>query len=152
MPLGNFRYYCYAPLKFGQSLIAQVANCSDVGHRRTAKLNIRFNSPLVASHARLTDRRLQRPFEHHDRLTSRNSGFQSSTGGLDLKRLVAIHTHTRGAPALPPHRRGEHYPSQSVYERNGCVSNGAPKHVGRIIGDYPLVKKMPHNNALSRTP
>ena len=81
MFLGNFRYYCYAPLKFGQSLIAQVANCSDVGHRRTAKLNIRFNSPLVASRARLSDRRLQRPFEHHDRLTSRNSDVQSSTGG-----------------------------------------------------------------------
>ena len=95
MPLGNFRYYCYAPLKFGQSLIAQVANCSDVGHRRTAKLNIRFNSPLVASRTRLTDRRLQRPFEHHDRLTSRNSDVQSFTGGLDLKRLVATHTHTR---------------------------------------------------------
>ena len=85
MPLGNFRYSCYAPLKFGQSLIAQVANCSDVGHRRTAKLNIRFNSPLVASRARLTDRRLQRPFEHHDRLHQSQLRVQSSQGVWTLK-------------------------------------------------------------------
>jgi L-amino acid N-acyltransferase YncA len=43
-------------------------------------------------------------------------------------------------------------PAKAFYERNGYVSNGAPKHVGRIIGDFPLVKTMPHNNALNRTP
>jgi L-amino acid N-acyltransferase YncA len=42
--------------------------------------------------------------------------------------------------------------AKAFYERNGYVSNGAPKHVGRIIGDYPLVKKMPLNKALNRTP
>ena len=27
-------------------------------------------------------------------------------------------------------------PAKAFYERNGYVSNGAPKHVGRIIGDF----------------
>ena len=35
-------------------------------------------------------------------------------------------------------------PAKAFYERNGYVSNGPPKHVGRIIGDYPLIKTMPH--------
>src|SRR5689334_1043160 len=30
--------------------------------------------------------------------------------------------------------------AKAFYERNGYISNGAPKHVGRIIGDFPLVK------------
>ena len=38
------------------------------------------------------------------------------------------------------------------YERNGYVSNGAPRLVGRVIGDFPLVKKMPYKHALNRTP
>jgi L-amino acid N-acyltransferase YncA len=42
--------------------------------------------------------------------------------------------------------------AKSFYERNGYVSNGAPRYVGRIIGDYPLIKTMPHNNAPNRTP
>ena len=37
--------------------------------------------------------------------------------------------------------------AKAFYQRNGYVSNGAPRYVGRIIGDYPLVKKMPHKNA-----
>ena len=43
-------------------------------------------------------------------------------------------------------------PAKAFYERNGYVSNGAPRHVGRIVGDFPLIKRMPHNNALNRTP
>jgi GNAT superfamily N-acetyltransferase len=43
-------------------------------------------------------------------------------------------------------------PAKAFYERNGYVSNGAPRHVGRVMGDFPLVKTMPHNNALNRTP
>jgi L-amino acid N-acyltransferase YncA len=43
-------------------------------------------------------------------------------------------------------------PAKAFYERNGYVSNGPPRHVGRIIGDYPLIKTMPHNNAPNRTP
>ena len=43
-------------------------------------------------------------------------------------------------------------PAKAFYERNGYVSNGAPRHVGRLIGDFPLVKTMLHNNALNRTP
>jgi GNAT superfamily N-acetyltransferase len=42
-------------------------------------------------------------------------------------------------------------PAKAFYERNGYVSNGAPRHVGHIIGDFQLVKTMPHNNALNRT-
>jgi L-amino acid N-acyltransferase YncA len=34
--------------------------------------------------------------------------------------------------------------AKGFYERNGYVSNGAPRHVGRIIGDFPLIKTMPH--------
>lgn len=40
--------------------------------------------------------------------------------------------------------------AKAFYERNGYVSNGAPRHVGRIIGDFPLVKTMPQNKALDR--
>lgn len=39
-------------------------------------------------------------------------------------------------------------PAKAFYERNGYVPNGAPRHVGRIIGDFPLVKAMPHSRAL----
>ena len=31
-------------------------------------------------------------------------------------------------------------PAKPFYERNGYASDGAPRHVGRIIGDFPLVK------------
>jgi histone acetyltransferase (RNA polymerase elongator complex component) len=34
-------------------------------------------------------------------------------------------------------------PAKAFYERNGYVSNGPPRFVGRIIGDFPLVKKLP---------
>jgi putative acetyltransferase len=43
-------------------------------------------------------------------------------------------------------------PAKAFYERNGYVPNGAPRHVGRILGDFPLIKRMPHNNAPNRTP
>ena len=38
-------------------------------------------------------------------------------------------------------------PAKAFYERNGYVSNGAPKHVGHIIGDFPLVKMLPRSTA-----
>jgi histone acetyltransferase (RNA polymerase elongator complex component) len=31
-------------------------------------------------------------------------------------------------------------PAKAFYERNGYVANGPPKYVGRILGDFPLVK------------
>jgi GNAT superfamily N-acetyltransferase len=43
-------------------------------------------------------------------------------------------------------------PAKAFYERNGYVSNGAPGHVGRIVGDFPLIKRLPRNNALNRMP
>ena len=43
-------------------------------------------------------------------------------------------------------------PAKAFYERNGYVPNGAPRHVGRILGDFPLIKRMPRNNAPNRTP
>jgi hypothetical protein len=44
-------------------------------------------------------------------------------------------------------------PAKAFYERNGYVSNGNPRHVGRIIGDFPLLKTMPHNKeGLRRLP
>jgi L-amino acid N-acyltransferase YncA len=33
-------------------------------------------------------------------------------------------------------------PAKAFYERNGYISKGAPRHVGRIFGDFPLVKTM----------
>jgi GNAT superfamily N-acetyltransferase len=43
-------------------------------------------------------------------------------------------------------------PAKEFYERNGYVSNGAPRLVGRIVGDFPLIKSMPHKHALARRP
>ena len=43
-------------------------------------------------------------------------------------------------------------PAKRFYEQNGYVSNGAPRHVGRIIGDFPLIKRMPHKHAPDRRP
>lgn len=31
-------------------------------------------------------------------------------------------------------------PAKAFYERNGYVAKGAPRNVGRIVGDFPLVK------------
>ena len=33
-------------------------------------------------------------------------------------------------------------PAKAFYERNGYVSNGAPKYVGSILGDFPLAKRI----------
>lgn len=33
-------------------------------------------------------------------------------------------------------------PAKAFYERNGYVSHGAPRYVGRILGDFPLGKTM----------
>jgi histone acetyltransferase (RNA polymerase elongator complex component) len=41
-------------------------------------------------------------------------------------------------------------PAKAFYERNGYVSNGNPRHVGRIIGDFPLIKTTPRNTPLNR--
>lgn len=38
-------------------------------------------------------------------------------------------------------------PAKEFYERNGYVSNGAPRLAGRIVGDYPLIKRMPRKHA-----
>ena len=31
-------------------------------------------------------------------------------------------------------------PAKAFYERNGYISNGPTQYVGRILGDFPLVK------------
>lgn len=33
-------------------------------------------------------------------------------------------------------------PAKAFYERNGYVSSGAPKYIGRILGDFPLAKRI----------
>jgi L-amino acid N-acyltransferase YncA len=38
-------------------------------------------------------------------------------------------------------------PAKQFYERNGYVSDGAPKFVGRIVGDFPLIKRMPRKDS-----
>ena len=43
-------------------------------------------------------------------------------------------------------------PAKAFYERNGYVSDGSPRHVGRIIGDFPLIKRMPDKHAHDRRP
>jgi GNAT superfamily N-acetyltransferase len=37
-------------------------------------------------------------------------------------------------------------PARTFYERNGYVSNGAPRHVGRILGDFLLIKRIPRKH------
>jgi hypothetical protein len=43
-------------------------------------------------------------------------------------------------------------PAKEFYERNGYVSDGAPRLVGRIVGDFPLIKTMLRNHAPDRRP
>ena len=43
-------------------------------------------------------------------------------------------------------------PAKEFYERNGYVSNGAPRLVGRVVGDFPLIKRMPLKHAPDRRP
>lgn len=43
-------------------------------------------------------------------------------------------------------------PAKEFYERNGYVSNGAPRLVGRIVGDFPLIKRMPRKHAPDSRP
>ena len=42
--------------------------------------------------------------------------------------------------------------AKAFYERNGYVSNGAPRAVGRIVGDFPLIKRKPEKLAPDRKP
>jgi L-amino acid N-acyltransferase YncA len=42
--------------------------------------------------------------------------------------------------------------AKAFYERNGYVSNGAPRPVGRIVGDFPLIKRRPDKLAPERRP
>jgi GNAT superfamily N-acetyltransferase len=42
--------------------------------------------------------------------------------------------------------------AKAFYERNGYVSNGAPRAVGRIVGDFPLIKRQPEKLAPDRKP
>jgi GNAT superfamily N-acetyltransferase len=42
--------------------------------------------------------------------------------------------------------------AKAFYERNGYVSNGVPRAVGRIVGDFPLIKRKPEKLAPDRKP
>ena len=42
-------------------------------------------------------------------------------------------------------------PAKAFYERNGYIANGAPRKVGRIIGDFPLIKRLPDNEPVGPT-
>jgi L-amino acid N-acyltransferase YncA len=39
-------------------------------------------------------------------------------------------------------------PAKAFYARNGYVPSGAPRYVGRIIGDFPLIKTLPPDKTL----
>lgn len=37
--------------------------------------------------------------------------------------------------------------AKAFYERNGFIENGAPQLVGGILGDFPMLKKLPHGKS-----
>jgi histone acetyltransferase (RNA polymerase elongator complex component) len=61
--------------------------------------------------------------------------------GIGKRMLQALESHgiTSGLERI---ELVSSIPAKPFYERNGYVSNGAPRYVGRILGDFPLVKKV----------
>jgi GNAT superfamily N-acetyltransferase len=71
--------------------------------------------------------------------------------GIGKRMLQALEDHTL-ASSIESVEVVSTIPAKAFYERNGYVSNGAPRHVGRLIGDFPLIKRILHNTALNRMP
>jgi ribosomal protein S18 acetylase RimI-like enzyme len=59
--------------------------------------------------------------------------------GIGKRMLEALENHAIAA-GLDHIDLVSSIPAKAFYERNGYISNGAPRYVGRIIGDFPLVK------------
>ena len=59
--------------------------------------------------------------------------------GIGKRMLQALETHAIASGAAHIDVVST-IPAKAFYERNGYVANGAPRHVGRILGDFPLVK------------
>jgi hypothetical protein len=64
--------------------------------------------------------------------------------GIGKGMLQALDTHAI-ASGLEHIEVVSSIPAKAFYERNGYVSNGPPRSVGRIIGDFPLVKQLPRS-------
>jgi L-amino acid N-acyltransferase YncA len=71
--------------------------------------------------------------------------------GLGKEMLQALESHAI-ASGVEHIELMSTIPAKAFYERNGYVSNGAPRYVGRIIGDFPLIKRMPEKHARDRRP
>ncbi len=41
--------------------------------------------------------------------------------------------------------------AKEFYVRNGFISSGEPEYVGDILGDFPMIKTLTHNQSLQRT-
>ena len=61
--------------------------------------------------------------------------------GIGKRMLLALEAHAV-VSGVDHIRLVSSIPAKAFYERNGYVSNGAPRLVGRIIGDFPLIKRM----------
>ena len=61
--------------------------------------------------------------------------------GIGKRMLQALEAHAV-VSGVDHIRLVSSIPAKAFYERNGYVSNGAPRLVGRIIGDFPLIKRM----------
>jgi GNAT superfamily N-acetyltransferase len=62
---------------------------------------------------------------------------------LETQAIACGFDHIRAVSSIP---------AKEFYERNGYVSDGAPRLVGRIVGDFPLIKTMLRNHAPDRRP
>jgi histone acetyltransferase (RNA polymerase elongator complex component) len=70
--------------------------------------------------------------------------------GIGKRMLQALENHAIAA-GVEQIEVVSSVPAKEFYERNGYVSNGAPRYVGRIIGDFPLIKRLSLNKTLGRT-
>ena len=61
--------------------------------------------------------------------------------GIGKRMLQALEAHAV-VSGVDHIRLVSSIPAKAFYEWNGYVSNGAPRLVGRIIGDFPLIKRM----------
>ena len=69
--------------------------------------------------------------------------------GIGKKMLQALEAHAI-ASGVDHIRVVSSITAKAFYKRNGYVSNGAPRPVGRILGDFPLIKRKSEKLALDR--
>ena len=70
--------------------------------------------------------------------------------GIGKRMLQALENHAIAA-GLGHINLVSSIPANAFYVRNGYVSNSPPQYVGRILGDFPLIKRLSLNKTLGRT-